>query len=199
MWTSGRIDEHDIIFWKAPYDSCLGPKRMVFVCPRARAYGVQRIKFNWLHCQFSPFFQYFFFSTLRNSLWSSDYWLCYSLSLTEEGLVRKNGLLEEVHEGLQICANWCHIYGIWSWKVTDSFIIPTRLYKIMFQVSIRHDVYDGKRIKFNWLQTQFSPFFRYSFAVVFSTAEEFDHVITDCVLLWICRFESFDNFDNFSI
>ena len=41
VWTSGRIDEYDIPFWKAPQNSCLGPKRMVFACPRARAYGVR--------------------------------------------------------------------------------------------------------------------------------------------------------------
>ena len=41
VWTSGRIDEYDIIFWKTPQNSCLGLKRMVFACPRARAYGVR--------------------------------------------------------------------------------------------------------------------------------------------------------------
>ena len=40
VWTSGWIDEYDITFWKAPKNSCLGPKRMFFACPRARAYGV---------------------------------------------------------------------------------------------------------------------------------------------------------------
>ena len=40
VWTSDRIDEYDITFWKAP-NSCLGPKRMVFAFPRARAYGVR--------------------------------------------------------------------------------------------------------------------------------------------------------------
>ena len=39
--TSGRIDKYGITFWKAPQNSCLGPQRMVFVCPRARAYGVR--------------------------------------------------------------------------------------------------------------------------------------------------------------
>ena len=39
--TSGRINEYDITFWKAPQNSCLGPKMMVFACPRARAYGVR--------------------------------------------------------------------------------------------------------------------------------------------------------------
>ena len=38
---SGRIDEYGITFWKAPQNSCLGSKRMVFACPRARAYGVR--------------------------------------------------------------------------------------------------------------------------------------------------------------
>ena len=33
-------DEYVITFWKNPQNSCLGPKRMVFACPRARAYGV---------------------------------------------------------------------------------------------------------------------------------------------------------------
>ena len=41
MWTSGRIDEYNITFWKAPQNSCLGPKRMVFACPRARGYSVR--------------------------------------------------------------------------------------------------------------------------------------------------------------
>ena len=27
--------------------------------------------------------------------------------ITREGLVSKNRLLEEAHEGLQICVNWC--------------------------------------------------------------------------------------------
>ena len=41
VWTSGRINEYDITFWKAPQNSCLGPKRLVFACLQARAYGVR--------------------------------------------------------------------------------------------------------------------------------------------------------------
>jgi len=41
VWTSGQIDEYDITFWKALQNSCLGPKRMVFAFPRARAYNVR--------------------------------------------------------------------------------------------------------------------------------------------------------------
>ena len=39
--TSGRIDDYGITFWKARQNSCLGPERMVFACPRARDYGVR--------------------------------------------------------------------------------------------------------------------------------------------------------------
>ena len=38
--TSGRIDKYGITFWKAPQNSCVRPKRMVFTCPQARAYDV---------------------------------------------------------------------------------------------------------------------------------------------------------------
>ena len=55
----------------------------------------------------------------------------------------------------------------WSWKVRDSQIIPIRLYKIMFPSFHPLLCLRLKRIKFNWLQRQFVPFFRYYFVVFF--------------------------------
>ena len=39
--TLGQIDDYGITFWKAPQNSCLGPKKMVFARPRDRDYGVR--------------------------------------------------------------------------------------------------------------------------------------------------------------